>query len=80
MALESNAKKTEHNGAKNSGHDKPAPRGDLKRASKKLRRRDDWALSEIDALTEQARRFSSLIGEARALRHEVARMRKSVIS
>lgn len=38
MALESNARKTEHNGAKNSSHDKPAPRADLKAASRKLRR------------------------------------------
>lgn len=39
MALEANARKTEHSGAKNSSHDKPARRADLKAASRKLRRR-----------------------------------------
>lgn len=41
MALEAAAKKTEHAGAKNSGHDRIAPRADLKDAAKKLRRRAD---------------------------------------
>lgn len=45
MALEANAKKTEHNGAKNAGHDKYAPRADLKRASRKLRRRASKAIT-----------------------------------
>jgi hypothetical protein len=38
MALECNAKKPEHNGAKNRGHDKTAHRADLKASAKKLRR------------------------------------------
>jgi hypothetical protein len=33
--------KTEHNGAKNSGHDKWAKRADLKQASRKRRRLND---------------------------------------
>jgi hypothetical protein len=41
MALEANAKKTEHCGSKNSGHDKVARRADLKEASRKLRRAND---------------------------------------
>lgn len=41
MALESAAKRTEHNGAKNSGHDKIAKRADLKDASRKIRRAND---------------------------------------
>lgn len=43
MALDPNARKTEHSGAKNMSHDKRAPRAELKRASKKLRRRVDKA-------------------------------------
>lgn len=41
MALEAAAKKTEHTGAKNSGHDKIAPRADMKDAAKKRRREND---------------------------------------
>lgn len=48
MALESNARKTEHNGAKNRGHDKFARRADLKRAAKKIRRRIGKAQCEKD--------------------------------
>ena len=40
MSLEKSALKYEHNGAKNRGHDKWAPRGDLKVSAKKYRRRD----------------------------------------
>lgn len=45
MAVEANARKTEHSGAKNSGHDKCAPRADLKAASRKLRRAADKAIA-----------------------------------
>ena len=45
MALEANAKRTEHNGAKNMGHDKPAKRALLKAAARKLRRRIGKALA-----------------------------------
>jgi hypothetical protein len=44
MALEYNARKTEHNGAKNMGHSKTAPRAVLKAATKKLRRATDRQL------------------------------------
>ncbi len=44
MALEFIARKTEHNGAKNRGHSKTAPRAVLKAAAKKLRRAKDRAL------------------------------------
>jgi len=44
MALEATAKKTEHNGAKNSSHDKWCLRAILKAASRKLRRANDRRL------------------------------------
>lgn len=44
MALEYNARKTEHNGAKNLSHGKTAPRAVLKAAAKKLRRASDRRL------------------------------------
>ena len=47
MALEACAKKTEHNGAKNSGHDKYAPRSDLKRAARKFRRRNSRMIERL---------------------------------
>ena len=43
MAFET--KKTEHNGAKNSGHDKWEYRDVLKKESKSVRRKDDKARS-----------------------------------
>jgi hypothetical protein len=46
MALEMAARKTEHNGAKNTSHDKVAPRADLKAASNKFRRRMDRSLEQ----------------------------------
>ena len=49
MAFET--KKTEHNGAKNSGHDKWKYREDLKKESRSVRRKDDRARSR-DGLAE----------------------------
>lgn len=46
MALEANAKKTEHCGAKNMGHDKRARREDLKDASRKEQRGFDMTSDE----------------------------------
>jgi hypothetical protein len=48
MALDKQAKKTEHTGAKDMSHDKFAPRHELKEAARKLRRVDGAAL-ERDA-------------------------------
>jgi hypothetical protein len=48
MALDKQAKKTEHAGAKDVSHDKFAPRHELKGAARKLRRLDGAAL-ERDA-------------------------------
>jgi hypothetical protein len=53
MALEANAKRTEHNGAKDMSHDKPARRAALKEAARKLRRRAD-AGAEREALLSGA--------------------------
>ncbi len=44
MALDKQAKKTEHAGAKDMSHDKIAPRHELKVAAKKLRRGHGAAL------------------------------------
>ncbi len=48
MALDKQAKKTEHAGAKDMAHDKFAPRHELKGVARKLRRVDGAAL-ERDA-------------------------------
>ena len=50
MALDKQAKKTEHAGAKDMAHDKFAPRHELKGAARKLRRVHSAAL-ERDART-----------------------------
>ncbi len=44
MALDKQAKKTEHAGAKDMSHDKFAPRHELKGAARKLRRAHGAAL------------------------------------